>query len=240
MKSKAAEDNKALVSFWSQALTLSEEDMETERGNGPDGWKEQAPSEKLFQAAASLGGRRKVLDYGCGSGWAGIIAAKHGCPDVTAVDAAPGAVRAAGFYAALYGADRQVHASQAGPDWLQKVPACTFDGVICSNVLDVIPPETAEDILRETARIVTPDARVIIGLNFCLTEEAAAARGMELEEGRLLYVDGILRLVSRTDGEWAGMFEPFFTVEKLDHFAWPGEKTESRRLFYLRKKRIET
>ena len=37
MKSKAAEDNKALVSFWSQALTLSEEDMETERRNGPDG-----------------------------------------------------------------------------------------------------------------------------------------------------------------------------------------------------------
>ena len=236
MESTAAKDNQALVSFWSQALTLSEEDKEKERQNAADRWKEMAPSDKLFHAAASLGTCRKVLDYGCGSAWAGIIAAKNGCRDVTAVDAAAGAAQAAGFYAALYGVEKQVQTFRIEPDWLQTVPEDTYDGLICSNVLDVIPPETAEGILREIARIVIPDARVIIGLNFYLSKEAAAARNMELTGDRMLYVDGVLRLVSRTDEEWAGLFEPYFTVEKLDHFAWPGEKSESRRLFLLRGK----
>ena len=237
MKSKTAEDNRTLVRFWSRALALSDEDRKKERQNDADSWKESAPSDKLFRATASLGGCRKVLDYGCGSAWAGIIAAKHGCPDVTAADAASGAAEAAGFYAALYGVDKQVHAVCTAPDWLQSVPDCTYDGLICSNVLDVVPSETAEGILREAARIVTPDAAVIIGLNYYLSGEAAAAREMKLTGDRMLYIDGVLRLVSRTDEEWAGMFEPYFTVEKLDHFAWPGEKTESRRLFYLRRKK---
>ena len=231
-----AEDNRTLIGFWSQALALSEEDEKNERQNGPDSWKEMAPSDKLFHAAASLGACRKVLDYGCGSAWAGIIAAKHGCRDVTAVDAAAGAAQAAGFYAALYGVEEQVRTFCIDPDWLQTVPEGTYDGLICSNVLDVIPPETAEAILREIAEIVTPDAKVIIGLNFYLSGEAAAARNMELTGDRMLYVDGVLRLVSRTDEEWTGLFEPYFTVEKLDHFAWPGEETESRRLFVLRRK----
>ena len=237
MESTAAKDNQALVRYWSQAMALSEEDEKNERQNGADSWKEMAPSDKLFQAAASLGKCRKVLDYGCGSAWAAIIAAKHGCRDVTAVDAAAGAARAAGFYAALYGVEEQVRTFRIEPDWLQTVPDGTYDGVICSNVLDVIPPETAGAILREIARIAAPGATAVVGLNFYLSKEAAAARNMELTDSRMLYVDGVLRLVSRTDEEWAGLFEPYFTVEKLDHFAWPGEKTESRRLFLLRRKR---
>ena len=99
----------------------------------------------------------------------------------------------------------------------------------------MIPTETAREIIRESARITSADACVIIGLNFYLSPEAAAARGLELADGTRLYVDGVLRLVSRTDEEWAELFSPWYVVEKLTHFAWPGEKTESRRLFYLKK-----
>jgi len=49
-------------------------------------------------------------------------------------------------------------------------------------------------------------------------------------------VDGVLRLVSRTDEEWAAIFSPYYTVERLEHFAWPGEAKETRRLFCLRKR----
>ena len=239
MKTTVSHDNQALVDFWSRALSMSEEDRENIRQGGPDGWKEMAPSEKLFRAAASLGACRKALDYGCGSGWAAVAAAKYGCPDVTAVDPAPGAAEAAAFCAALYGAEGQVHASCVPPDWLESVVPGTFDGVICSNVLDVVPPETAEGILRGIAGAAAPGARVVIGLNFYMSEEAAAARGMELADGRMLYVDGVLRLVSRTDDEWAVMFDPYFTVEELDHFAWPGEAAETRRLFRLRRRMDE-
>lgn len=232
------QDNRVLIEFWDKAFAAAAEE---EVGEGPgeepgtDVRKELAPSEKLCAAAVSLGEKKKVLDYGCGSGWAAVIAAKSGCTDVTAVDAAPGAVKAAGLTAAAFGVQDRVRTACVSPDWLSTVPAESFDGIICSNVLDVIPPETAEEIIRELARIAAPDASVIIGMNYYLPPEAAAARGMELVGGNRLYVDGVLRLVSRSDEEWTRIFSPYFTVEGLDHFAWPGEAKESRRLFRLKR-----
>ncbi|MBO4677219.1 MAG: class I SAM-dependent methyltransferase [Oscillospiraceae bacterium] len=236
MTADTAREEEILIDFWSKALAPSPEDQAAETLPGLGDWKELAPAEKLFRAAASLGQRKKVLDYGCGSAWAGIIAAKSGCPDVTAVDPASGAAEAARVHAALFGAEDRLKAVSIPKDWLSAVPDGTYDGFFCSNVLDVIPPERAETILRESARICTRDAAVIIGLNFHLTPEAAAQRSMELKDGNRLYVDGVLRLVSRSDEEWADLFSPWYTVERLEHFAWPGEKTETRRLFTLRKR----
>ena len=227
-------DNQALIAFWDKALSLSEADQ-AELGNGdPDSWKDLAPSKKLLEAACTLGKKRKVLDYGCGSAWAGIIAAKSGCPDVTAADAAFGAIQTAKYYASAYDVERQLHAVCSDPGWLKNIPANTYDGFFCSNVLDVIPTETAMDIIRESARITTADASVIIGLNFYLSPDAAAKRGQELIDSSRLYIDGILRLVSRTDEEWTELFSPWFAVDRLEHFAWPGEELETRRLFYLK------
>ena len=70
---------------------------------------------------------------------------------------------------------------------------------------------------------------------FLMDPEKAKSRGQELVNGCMLYMNGVLRLVSRTDEEWAKIFEPFFTVKRLEHFAWAGEPEETRRLFFLRK-----
>ena len=102
MTADAAREEEILIDFWSKALTPSREDR-AETPPGSDDWKDLAPAEKLFRAAAFLGQRKKVLDYGCGSAWAGIIAAKSGCPDVTAADPAPGAAEAARVFAAAAG-----------------------------------------------------------------------------------------------------------------------------------------
>lgn len=237
---RVSQDNRALREFWDKAFAPSEEDRASFASdeNGADGldpesWRELAPSRKLFDAAASLGQCARVLDYGCGTAWAGIIAAKHGCGDVTAADVAPGAVETASMLVSAYGLADRIRPVCIDFDWLRGVPDQSYDGIICSNVLDVVPPETAEDILREFARIAAPGGRVIIGLNYYLSAEKAAQKGLELAGGNRLYVDGVLRLVSRSDEEWAAAFAPRFTVEKLDHFAWPGEAAETRRLFWL-------
>ena len=57
----------------------------------------------------------------------------------------------------------------------------------------------------------------------------------DLTDEGFVFVDGVLRMVSRSDEEWSEIFSEFFTVEKLDHFAWPMEKEETRRLFILKK-----
>jgi len=237
-KTTTEQDNKALIEFWDQALSLSEEETGDDHSNDPDEWKELAPSEKLLEAASSLGNKKMVLDYGCGNAWAGIIAAKCGCPDVMAVDVSVGPVRTAEYYARYFGVEERIKTQCVDPDWLQSIPDKTYDGFICSNVLDVIPTETAEAIIRESARIVTEDATVIIGMNYYMSPEVCSSRGIELIEGNKLYVDGVLRLVSRSDDEWKSIFSPYYSVERLEHFAWPGEQTEARRLFYLRKNRL--
>ena len=235
MDPRTEDDNRKLIEFWNSAFAISEEDRAEERERGQDGWKDMAPSEKLFNAACSLASKKKVLDYGCGSAWAGIAAAKSGCSDVTAMDVSAGAAEMAGFYADLYGTADRMHISCVAPDWLSSVPDGTFDGIICSNVIDVVPPETAGYIIKEFSRIAAGDAVVIIGMNYYMSPEKAAERGTELVDGNMVYVDGVLRLVSRSDEEWAEMFSEYFSVKMLDHFAWPGEQKETRRLFVLEK-----
>lgn len=230
------QDNRTLIEFWDQAIAISEEEKEAVSEMSADDWKEMAPSEKLCEAAVSLGSRKKVLDYGCGNAWAGIIASKSGCPDVTAVDVSKGPVESARFYSEKFGAVEGFKASCVGTDWLGSLEDKTFDGIICSNVLDVIPTETAKEIIREFARIATDDASVIIGMNFYLTPGECADKGMELVDGNKLYMNDVLRLVFHSDEEWTQIFSSEFVVERLDHFAWSGEEKERRRLFVLRKK----
>ena len=233
--SKTDEDNRTLIGFWDKALQMSDEDKQGEMQNSPDSWKEMAPSEKLFKTAEALGKCGKVLDYGCGNAWAGIIAAKSGCPDVTAADVIKGGVDTAKFFADFFGVSDRLHVRLIGTDWLSSVPDETYDGMICSNVLDVVPIETSQDIIIQLARVAKKGAQVGIGLNFYMSPEKAKERGIELADGKLLYVDGVLRMVSLSDEEWAKRFAPYFEIESLEHFAWPGESVETRRLFHLRK-----
>ena len=236
MTERTAQESQTLISFWDKAFAMSEEEQKQVLEGEMEDWKDLAPSEKLFKAACALGQRKKVLDYGCGNAWASIIAAKSGCEDVMAVDAAPGAVQAARLYAERYGVSDRVKTECATANWLQSILAGTYDGLVCSNVLDVVPPDIAEAIIRELARVTAPDGIVIVGLNYYLSPEVAAAKGLELGDGNRLYIDGVLRLVSRTDEEWERIFSSWYSVEKLEHFAWPGETKETRRLFWLRKR----
>ena len=79
-------------------------------------------------------------------------------------------------------------------------------------------------------------ARIVVGLNYYMKTDQVSTRGFEVKNGNMIYIGGVLRLVNRTDEEWSDMLSSLFTVEKLDHFAWPGEATETRRLFFLKTK----
>ena len=231
-------DYDAAKSFWNTAFALDDEARQNaesaiDRGNG---WRQMAPSEKLFEAARTLGSRQRVLDYGCGRGWAAIIAAKSGCADVTGVELAENAVKSAEFYAKLFEVSERVRVRHITEEWLSNEASESYDGIICSNVLDVVPQEVAENIIENLARVAQKDAPVIIGMNYYMEPKDNPEKKMTVKNGNCVYVDDILRLVCRTDEEWTETLGRYFAVEKLDHFAWPGETTERRRLFYLRKK----
>ena len=227
------EINQNLVRFWDEAMTLSKE--ESQSGQKIGDYSELAPAQKLFLAAKELGQCQRVLDYGCGTGWASIVAAKEGCPEVIAADLGQHILETLSFYATMYGVKEAVKPTLITDEWLKQMPEGAFNGIVCSNVLDVVPLETGEEIIKFLARVANKDARVVIGLNFFLDPEVAEKRGMELEDGTYLFVNGVLRLTNLSDDAWRARFDPFFEIEKLDYFAWPGEKAETRRLFVLRR-----
>ena len=91
------------LKFWNQAFDLDEEAKEQYRKElNPENYKELASSEKLANVLVEeLAGKKRVLDYGCGEGWAGILLNKSGCKDVTSVDVVENAIKLAEFLKSL-------------------------------------------------------------------------------------------------------------------------------------------
>ncbi|MCR5741133.1 MAG: class I SAM-dependent methyltransferase [Gammaproteobacteria bacterium] len=228
--------NEKLASFWNNALNLSEENKKEILENELRDYADLAPSKKLYNEVKELGKSKKVLDFGCGKGWASIAAAKNGCKDVTAVDLGDNIIDTVNFYKELYGVKDEINAIKIDRNWLMSVPSNTYDGFISSNVLDVIPYETSMEYIKEIARIVTKDAKIIVSMNFYISPELALKKKIELEQGKYFFVNGILRLLSFSDIEWRGIFSHYFDVERIEYFSWPGEDTETRRIFILKKK----
>ena len=220
------------VDFWNRVYELPEGGEEEETEGAEADWKALAPSEKQLLAITELTECRQLLDYGCGQGWGSVIAACAGCPSVTAVDVAENGARCAALYAGQYGVADRVRSMRIPENWLESVEPGSYDGFFCSNVLDVVPTEVAESILAGAARVLRPGSKLVISLNYYMEPKADPARKISVRDS-CIFIDGVLRLNSLTDGEWRRMLEKYFRVNSLTYYAWPGEQAERRRLFRL-------
>ena len=221
-----------LRDFWDSAFLLSPEEKEKYRLElKSEDYIEFAPSENLANACLTLKGN--VLDYGCGSGWASIIMAKHNI-SITSVDVSKNGIDALKFYSDVFEVNDKINAFTIDENWLSKEEDNKYDGIFSSNVLDVVPNDMAISMIKEFSRISKKGATIIIGMNFYIDKDMASSRGLELNSDNELYVDGVLRLLNKSDEEWKKEFSKYFTVTKIEYFAWPNEKVEKRRIFYLK------
>ena len=236
MEDRLKKDFEDAVAFWDSALGATDEEkqeiLDTVEGNE---WKDMVPSPKLYDAIEQVAKNGRFLDYGCGQGWGALVAAKLGCTDVTAVDMAASAVDLLKVYAEAFKVGDVIKADAIDEKWLASQPDESYDVFLCSNVIDVIPLEIAEDILDNAARVLKKGGKAVIGMNFYMPPETAKERGMDVRENRYLFDNGVMRLSLISDDEWTAIIGRRFTVEKLDHFSWPGESKEGRRLFLLSK-----
>ena len=227
--------NKKLQEFWNQVFLMDEKTKQEIKDNlKEEDYVSLAPSEKLFNGVKDLSSCKNVLDYGCGNGWASIVLAKSKCKKVTSVDTSANSIDSLRFYASIFKADN-IDAFPIDFDWLSKEKDSIYDGLVCSNVLDVVDEDTSNMIIKDLNRVLKKGAKIIIGLNYYISAESAKKKAIVFENGNELYVDGILRLLNKSDEEWINSFSKYFKVIKLDHFAWPNEEKETRRLFYLEK-----
>ena len=217
--------NDDLIHFWDDAMKVSETDFLEYMNSFDKSLMDIVPAKKLYDKVLTLKDCKKVLDYGCGQGWASITLGLNGV-FVDAVDMGDNIIKTLELYRKTYGEKENVFAFKIDSNWLKNVECNTYDGIICSNVLDVIPLETAKEIIFNFHRILKDGSTLIVGLNYYISEEQAKESKMELVDGRYLFIDGHLRLSSLT----------YFIIEELSYFKWEGEKKESRRLFVLKKK----
>lgn len=221
------------LEFWNN--WLGQEEEIPEEFDSETAWKEIG-SDGLETAVEEMGTQSNVLDYGCGSGWASVIMTKSGCEHVTAVDVSENGVKSAQKYAELFHEENHITFQTIPIDWLLTAEENQFDGVFCSNVLDVVPSYVSEDIIKGAARVCKNGAKVMIGLNPYFDQEHMKKSGLEEGEERHLFSDGILRIVNYTDDEWKQRLEKYFKVVECRHFRWDGEAdTVNRRIFILEK-----
>ena len=225
-----------LVAFWNKSMAMNEEGMEkAKEGINPnEDYPNLAPSPKLKDALDNFKGCKKVLDYGCGSGWASVILAKVGVKEVISVDVIANGIKMTSFYSEEFGVADIVKPLLIDDSWLSAENDNQYDGFYCSNVIDVIPLAMAEEIIKESARITTPKATVIFSTNYYIDPQIMKERGFEVK-GSQIYIDGVLRLNSLTDDEWVSLFNKYYQDVEISYFAWSGEAKETRRIFILKK-----
>ena len=230
MNEKLQSDYKKSLDFWESNYANYQDEQKSFDSNN---WQELAPSEKFITALSSFSKCENVLDYGCGNGWSSIIMAKTDCKSIVSVELSNSAIKKVIENSQKYGVNNSIKAQLVSPDWINSESSEKYDGFFCSNVIDVVPEEISNNILAQAHRILKQNSKVIIGLNFYLNTESALKNKIKAINN-YIYRDGILRMVSRTDQEWSDIFSKYFTIEKIEHFSWPGESQETRRLFYLK------
>ena len=234
MKKETKDKYNKLVTFWNSAFKLDDNDKDDILiSYKEDDWKSLAPSEKLLNAILSLNNVGFALDYGCGTGFASIALAKTN-NKVLSVDVSTNGIEYLKLLSKVFNVTDKVETLVIDSNWLKTQTTNSFDCLVCSNVLDVIPLEMTKDILKEFGRILKPNAKAVISLNYYIDKEMALK--MNVNEENELYIDGVLRLLNKSDDEWSSMLQDYFIIEKIDHFAWESEGKERRRLFYLKKK----
>lgn len=236
MNNEMIDDYKNSLDFWEATYANSNNQNEQDNSNSNINWKDLAPSAKFIEALSSFSNCENVLDYGCGEGWSSIIMAKLGCKNITSVDLSKSAIKNTLENINKYEVNKSIKAKVVSTDWINSEESEKYDGLFCSNVIDVVPEEISNNILNQIHRIIKPQKRIIISMNYYLDTKILEKNNKTEIKNNYIYRDSILRMVSRSDQEWISIFSQYFIIEKKDYFSWPGETRETRRIFYLRKK----
>lgn len=176
----------------------------------------------------------RVLDFGCGTGDI-IFQYIQNFPDKKGVgiDAAEQGIAFAKKTAEL-SQYRNLHFFSGDIDMLSDFDDGEFDGVILSNVLDVMPENVDEKLLMEMNRILCKGGYWFVKLNPYYTNAELKDFSYEKEKGHLYEKDGILRLHQETTEHWKRIFEKYGCMVRYVEFQYPWQKGLNR-LFLIKK-----
>lgn len=106
---------------------------------------------------------------------------------------------------------------QGDENYLKDIPSQSYDGIVCSNFLDVIPTIISDVVIKEMLRIIKPSGYILLKFNFVLTPELIEKLHMIEIEKNTYAMNGVIRAMNRTTDEWVSLF-PNFDVIRMDEF----------------------
>jgi len=177
----------------------------------------------------------RVLDFGCGTGdilfqyaqykkkarGVGVDPAKQG------IDFAKETAKKSGY--------RNLHFFEGDEFFLGTFETGKFDGIILSNVLDVMPEAEGYHIALELNRVLKDNGCWFIKINPVYSSQEL--KNMEYEEiGPHMYGEhGVLRLKQEDTDYWMKAFSRFGEVERYVEFPYTWQQGMNR-IFLVRKR----
>ncbi|BBF43513.1 hypothetical protein lbkm_2201 [Lachnospiraceae bacterium KM106-2] len=175
---------------------------------------------------------KSVLDFGCGNGSVLFYLALRGTKHHIGIDLSEEGIHLA-FEREKLMEQGEFHFMTGSIEKMKELADGAMDAVVLSNIIDNLYPKDAMEVIKEVARIVHKDGKVLVKVNPYLTKEEQEEQGINVVEGNLLD-DGLL-LWNNSTKEWIALFEQYFTVEKQEEIYYEEYKMYNR-MFLLRMK----
>ncbi len=156
-----------------------------------------------------------VLEVGCGLGTCLMSSLCLGDKMEKGIgfDASANAISFAQETSKLSGFDALTYVAQ-DESFLGTLVSGSFDGMICSNFLDVIPEKLSKTIIDEMSRVLKPNGLLLLKLNFHLDDDLIKKLKMEEVDENTYAMNGVLRAYNLTTEQWIKRLPNFGLLEQ--------------------------
>jgi ubiquinone/menaquinone biosynthesis C-methylase UbiE len=118
-------------------------------------------------------------------------------------------------------------------EYLNTLSDESYDGIFCSNFLDVIPDEISKRVIKNIKRIQKAGGLLLLKFNFYLSADLINKLRMEKVSDNCYAINGVFRANNKTTEEWLTFF-PNYEVIKVCGYQRTPQLPEDR-LILLRK-----
>lgn len=179
--------------------------------------KEEVTIESSFDKYLKIIGdqSKRVIDIGCGIGTClmGSLCLGDKMTHGVGFDSSEHAISFANETSKLSGFNELEYIT-SDETYLDQLESNSFDGVICSNFLDVIPKELSDQIIKNIKRILKPKGLLLLKINFYLDEDKIEKFHMGKVEENTYEMNGVIRAYNLTTDEWLKRLDGFKLVSK--------------------------
>ena len=178
---------------------------------------------------------KKVLDFGCGTGDIIFQCYEFGNTGYgLGVDVSETGINYATKMAKLNNYDN-LEFKVGNISALDSYEDGSFDGIILSNVLDVMPKNIAAETFSKLTRLIPKGGLMFVKLNPYYEEGYLESFGFKPIANNLFEEDGVLRYREVDTASWKQAFEKYYEIIRYLEFPYPWQEGMNR-LFLLQKK----